>query len=315
MDILSVCGCTEKLQLEENVESINIGWIGTGVMGKSMCLHLINAVHNLSVTNRTREKAADLIEQGACWCESPGEVAARSDLIISIVGFPADVEEVILGEHGVVRNAGPDTIVVDMTTSEPRLAERIYREAGAEGLHALDAPVSGGDLGAREGKLAIMVGGDRETYDRVLPIFEILGENIAFMGKPGSGQHTKMSNQTLIASTMIGVVESLLYSYKAGLDLDTVIDIIGKGAASSWSINNLGRRIVQEDFDPGFFIKHFVKDMGIALDEAKRMKLALPGLSSAHQFYLAATALGYENLGTQGLYKVFQKMNGLLKKH
>ncbi|MCP4749469.1 MAG: NAD(P)-dependent oxidoreductase [Proteobacteria bacterium] len=289
----------------------DIGWIGTGVMGKSMCLHLINAGFNLSVTNRTKRKAEELIEKGACWCDSPSEVAERSDIVFSIVGFPEDVEEVVLGEDGILNRAREKAVIVDMTTSEPRLAERIYGKALERGIRSLDAPVSGGDLGAREGKLAIMVGGDKDTYDRVLPLFEILGENIAFMGKAGSGQHTKMSNQILIASTMIGVVESLLYSYKAGLDLNGVIDVIGKGAASSWSINNLGRRIVKGDFDPGFFIKHFLKDMGIALEEARRMRLALPGLSSAFQFYQAATAMGYEDLGTQGLYMVFRKMNGL----
>ncbi len=198
-----------------------------------------------------------------------------------------------------------------MTTSEPKLARAIYDRAREEGISSLDAPVSGGDIGAREGKLAIMVGGDRDTYERILPLFEKLGENIAYMGGPGAGQHTKMSNQILIASTMIGVVESLLYAYKAGLDIDEVIDVIGKGAASSWSINNLGRRIAKGDFDPGFFIKHFVKDMGIALEEARRMKLSLPGLSLAYQFYVEAMSLGYEDLGTQGLFKVFQKMNNM----
>jgi 3-hydroxyisobutyrate dehydrogenase len=198
-----------------------------------------------------------------------------------------------------------------MTTSSPILAKKIYEICKNKGIYSLDAPVSGGDIGAREGKLAIMVGGDRDVYDKALPFFKIMGENIAYMGKAGAGQHTKMSNQILIAGTMIGVVESLLYAYKTGMNLDSVIDVIGKGAASSWSINNLGKRIAKGDFDPGFFIKHFIKDMGIALDEAKRINLALPGLSLAHQFYIAATSLGYENLGTQGLYKVFQKMNNI----
>lgn len=295
------------------MEKQKLGWIGTGVMGQSMCGHLIQAGHELSVFNRTKDKASELIDKGARWCDSPAEVAENSDVIFSIVGFPSDVEETILGSNGVLQTAKANSVIVDMTTSEPQLAAKIAEEASKKGVKTLDAPVSGGDLGAREGKLAIMVGGDKEAYDRILPLLEILGENIAYLGGHGAGQHTKMSNQILIASTMIGVVESLIYSYKAGLNLDEVIDVIGKGAASSWSINNLGRRIVKGDFDPGFFIKHFIKDMGIALDEAKRMNLSLPGLSIAHQFYISATALGYENLGTQGLYKVFETMNGISK--
>ncbi len=288
-----------------------IGWIGTGVMGSSMCMNLMNDGYSAFVYNRSRDKAEPLIEKGAHWCNSPAEVAARAEIIFSIVGYPADVEQVILGGDGVIEGARAGSIVIDMTTSEPRLAATIYDRAKEKGIRALDAPVSGGDIGARQGTLAIMVGGDRKAFDSVLPLFEILGDNIAYMGAAGAGQHTKMSNQILIASTMIGVVESLLYAVKAGLDPDSVIDVIGKGAASSWSINNLGRRIVKGNFDPGFFIKHFIKDMGIALDEAKRMNLALPGLALAHQFYISASALGYEELGTQGLYKVFEKMNNL----
>lgn len=278
----------------------SIGWIGTGVMGTSMCTHLMNAGHKAYVYNRTKSKAQPLIEKGALWCESPAGVAGHCNIIFTIVGYPRDVEEVILGKDGVMAGAKKGTIIVDMTTSEPRLAAEIHEQAKRRGLHALDAPVSGGDIGARQGTLAIMVGGDKEIFEKILPLFEIMGKNIARMGVPGAGQHTKISNQILIASTMIGVVESLLYAYKAGLDLDEVIDVIGKGAASSWSINNLGRRIVKKDFDPGFFIKHFIKDMGIALDESKRMNLALPGLALAHQFYISASALGYEDLGTQG---------------
>ena len=288
-----------------------IGWIGTGVMGQSMCLHLIKAGYQAFVYNRSKEKAANLEAEGATWCDSPADVAKNSRVIFSIVGFPADVEEVILGQQGALQTAREGCILVDMTTSEPVLADKIAQMAKKKNVLSLDAPVSGGDLGAREGKLAIMVGGDKAAYDAVLPMFQVIGENIAYMGSAGAGQHTKMSNQILIASTMIGVVESLLYAFKAGLDPDGVIDVIGKGAASSWSINNLGRRIVKGDFDPGFFIKHFIKDMGIALDEAKRMNLSLPGLALANQFYVAATALGYENLGTQGLYKVFSEMNAV----
>ncbi len=293
------------------MESKKIGWIGTGVMGKSMCLHLINSGNTAYIYNRTKQKAAELLEKGAFWCDSPEEVAEKSEIIFSIVGFPEDVEKIILDEKGVLKSAKQGSVIVDMTTSSPILAKKIYEICKNKGIYSLDAPVSGGDIGAREGKLAIMVGGDRDVYDKALPFFKIMGENIAYMGKAGAGQHTKMSNQILIAGTMIGVVESLLYAYKTGMNLDSVIDVIGKGAASSWSINNLGKRIAKGDFDPGFFIKHFIKDMGIALDEAKRINLALPGLSLAHQFYIAATSLGYENLGTQGLYKVFQKMNNI----
>jgi len=288
-----------------------IGWIGTGVMGKSMCSHILKENYNVLVYSRTREKARGLEQMGAQWCDSPKEVASKSDYVFAIVGFPRDVEEVFLGDEGVLEGIRSGSIIIDMTTSEPLLAQKIYKEAEKKGVSAIDAPVSGGDVGARDGKLAIMTGGDKGAFDEIMPLFQLMGENIAYMGGPGAGQHTKMSNQILIASTMIGVVESLLYAHKAGLDPDGVIDVIGKGAAASWSINNLGRRIVAKDFDPGFFIKHFVKDMGIALAEAKRMNLSLPGLALANQFYISAMARGLENLGTQGVYKVFAAMNGI----
>ncbi|WP_027184173.1 NAD(P)-dependent oxidoreductase [Desulfovibrio inopinatus] len=287
-----------------------IGWIGTGVMGASMCMHLMKAGHEAFVYNRTKSKAEALLNEGAVWCESPAQVARNADVIFTIVGYPSDVEQTILGTDGVLQHADASKIIVDMTTSEPALAERIFQEAARKGVEALDAPVSGGDVGAREAKLAIMVGGERETFDKVKDLLDVMGTNVQYRGKAGSGQHTKMCNQILIAGTMIGVVESLFYAYKSGMDLNEVIDVIGTGAASSVCINVLGRRIANGDFDPGFFIKHFVKDMGIALAEAKRMQFALPGLALAHQFYVSAMALGYEDLGTQGLYKVFEKMNG-----
>lgn len=292
-----------------SITSKRIGWIGTGVMGKSMCKHLITSGCSAFVYNRSPEKAKELTDMGATLCSSPAEVAANSDIVFTIVGFPQDVEEVILGENGVIANAKEGTIVVDMTTSTPSLAKRIAEVAASTKMAALDAPVSGGDLGAREGTLAIMVGGDASTYEEVLPLFEVMGKNIQRMGDAGAGQHCKMANQILIAGTMIGTVESLLYAAKTGMDLDQVIDVIGSGAAGSWSINNLGRRIAKKDFDPGFFIKHFVKDMGIALEESAKMNLSLPGLAMANQFYVAAKAQGLENLGTQGLYKVFETMN------
>lgn len=289
----------------------SIGWIGTGVMGRSMCGHLLGAGYSAYVFNRSKDKSAVLLEKGAHWCETPKQVAENTDIIFTMVGYPNDVKEVYFGADGIIENAKAGTVLVDMTTSEPALAEDIAQLATQKSIASLDAPVSGGDVGAREAKLAIMVGGEKHVFQEVLPLFKLMGENISLMGPAGSGQHTKMCNQILIASSMIGTVESLLYALKAGLDQDAMIDIVGKGAASSWSINNLGRRIVKKNFDPGFFIKHFVKDMGIALKEAQRMKLSLPGLAQVHQFYVAAMALGHENLGTHALYKVFEKMNDI----
>lgn len=293
------------------MEKMNLGWIGTGVMGNTMCEHLIDAGHTLSVHNRTKSKSDNLISKGAQWRDSPESVAAASDIVFSIVGFPADVEKVLIGPQGALTGAKPGSILVDMTTSSPELAGRIYEKAKEKGVAALDAPVSGGDIGARNATLAIMVGGDRQAYERSLPLFQCMGENIALMGKAGAGQHTKMCNQILIAGTMIGTVESLLYAQKAGMNHDAVIDVIGQGAAGSWSINHLGRRIAKKDYNPGFFIKHFIKDMGIALAEAGRMNLSLPGLALVNQFYMAAKALGHEDLGTQGLYRVLAHMNDM----
>jgi 3-hydroxyisobutyrate dehydrogenase len=293
------------------MEKMNIGWIGTGVMGSAMCGHLIDAGHTLFVHNRTRSKSDDLISKGAQWCDSPESVAAAGDIVFTIVGFPADVEQVISGPQGVLTGAKPGTILVDMTTSSPELATRIYEKAKAKSVAALDAPVSGGDIGAKNATLAIMAGGDRQAYESVLPLFHCMGKNMALMGKAGSGQHTKLCNQILIAGTMIGTVESLLYAQKAGMDRDAVIDLIGQGAAASWCINHLGRRIAKNDYRPGFFIKHFIKDMGIALAEAGRMNLSLPGLALVNQFYMAAKALGFENLGTQGLYRVLAHINNI----
>lgn len=288
-----------------------IGWIGTGVMGKSMCSHIMDAGHEVYVYNRTKSKADGLIKNGAVWCDNSKIVAEKSDIIFTIVGFPKDVEQVYLGNDGILTGVSEGNIIIDMTTSNPSLAEKIFNKAKQLGVSSLDAPVSGGDTGAKNGSLAIMVGGEHDTYDKIFPLFDLMGKNIKLLGPAGSGQHCKMSNQIHIATTMIGVVESMLYAYKAGLDLDEMIDVIGKGAAASWSINNLGRRIVKGNFDPGFFIKHFVKDMRIALEEAKRMNLSLPGLALAYQFYIAAMAQDLENLGTQGLYKVFASMNGI----
>ena len=291
------------------MKKISIGWIGSGVMGHAMCGHLLDAGHRVFLYNRTRGKATDLIDRGARWCPTPKAVAEAAEVIFSIVGYPRDVEEVILGVEGVLAGAKKDAVIVDMTTSSPALANTIYQQARDKAVAALDAPVSGGDVGAREAALAIMVGGDPAAFKRILPLFELMGGHIAHMGGPGAGQHTKMCNQILIAGTMIGVVESLLYAHRAGMDRDAVIDVIGKGAASSWAINHVGRRITAGNFDPGFYVKHFVKDMGIALEEARRMNLSLPGLALVNQFYVAAMAQGGENLGTQALYRVLDRLN------
>lgn len=291
------------------MDSMRIGWIGTGVMGRAMCDHLLNAGHRLFVHNRTRAKAEDLLARGARWCDTPGKVAQQSEVVFSIVGYPKDVAAVILGPDGVLAGAAPGTAIVDMTTSSPQLAAHIFQQANSKGVAALDAPVSGGDVGAREASLAVMVGGDQSDFNRVLPIFQCLGRHIAYMGAPGTGQHTKMCNQILIAGTMIGVVESLLYAHRAGMSMEAVIDVISRGAASSWAINHLGPKIAQGDFSPGFFIKHFVKDMGIALEEAGRLNLSLPGLALVHQFYIAAKAQGAENLGTQALFQILDRLN------
>jgi 3-hydroxyisobutyrate dehydrogenase len=276
-----------------------------------MAGHLQAAGHDLFVFNRTRTKAEPLLEKGARWCASPADVARQAEIVFTMVGLPEDVEEVYLGEDGILSEPSNVRIVVDMTTSEPTLAQTLAEEAASAGIESLDAPVSGGDVGARNGTLAIMVGGNGEAFEEVLPLFEILGENIALMGGPGGGQHTKMCNQILIAGTMIGVCESLLYAVKQGLDPQAVIDIIGKGAAGSWSINNLGPRIVQDNFDPGFFVEHFIKDMGIALKESAASGIALPGLALVHQLYLALQAQGHGRSGTQALYLALKSLNGM----
>jgi 3-hydroxyisobutyrate dehydrogenase len=289
---------------------MRIGWIGTGIMGSSMAGHLQAAGHDLFVFNRTREKAEQLLSKGAQWCDTPAEVTFNSEIVFTMVGFPRDVEEVYLGENGILTAAGPCRIVVDMTTSKPGLARNIAEIALERGIGGLDAPVSGGDIGAREATLAIMVGGHKNAFDEAYPLFQIMGDTISFMGKPGAGQHTKMCNQILIAGTIIGVCESLLYASKTGLDEESVIDIIGKGAASSWSINNLGRRIALGNYDPGFFVEHFIKDMGIALQEAAALDLALPGLALVHQLYVAAKAQGHGRSGTQALMIALRTLNG-----
>ena len=292
-------------------ESTRIGWVGTGVMGLSMCGHLLDAGYEMTIFTRTKSKAASLLERGAKWADSPRDVAAASDVVCSIVGFPSDVREVILGEHGMLAGCEPGNVVIDFTTSQPALAEEVAEAAAAKGVQSVDAPVSGGDIGAREAKLSIMIGGDADTVKALEPLFQILGAKWVRQGGPGAGQHTKMVNQTLIASGMIAVSEGLLYGYKAGLDLETVMESVGSAAAGSWSLSNLGTRMMAGNFDPGFFVEHFIKDMGIALEEAKRMGLALPGLALAHQLYVALSSQGHEKSGTQALILALGKLSGV----
>lgn len=288
-----------------------IGWIGTGVMGSSMCGHLIDAGFSATVFNRTRAKADGLIGKGAVWAESPKAVAEASDVTFTIVGFPADVREVVLGSDGALAGCREGNILVDMTTSDPSLAIEIAELAATKGVASIDAPVSGGDVGAREARLSIMIGGDQQAVDSLNPCWNAMGKTIVHQGGPGAGQHTKMVNQVLIATNMIGVCEALLYGYKAGLDLDSVMQSVASGAAGSWSLSNLAPRIIAGNFDPGFFVEHFIKDMGIALAESKRMGLSMPGLALAHQLYLALAAQGHSRKGTHALELALASMSGV----
>jgi len=286
-----------------------LGFIGTGVMGRSMCGHLIDAGFSATVFNRTRDKAEPLLGKGAAWADSPKAVAEASDVVFAIVGYPRDVRGVFLGDDGVLAGCRAGNIVVDMTTSEPSLAVEIAEAAAKIGVAAIDAPVSGGDVGAREARLSIMIGGDQEAVDALRPCWQAMGKTIVHQGPPGAGQHTKMVNQVLIATGMIGVCEALLYGYKAGLDLETVMQSVASGAAGSWSLSNLGTRMIANNFDPGFFVEHFIKDMGIALGESKRMGLSLPGLALAHQLYLAVMAQGHGRDGTHALMLALAKLS------
>lgn len=288
--------------MTENNPIRRVGFIGLGIMGQSMAAHVLAAGHELRVYNRSREKAQPLIDKGALWCETPAQVAAGSDMVISMVGYPSDVEQVWLGEGGILSTAR-GSILVDMTTSSPGLAQRLATEAAQRGCAALDAPVSGGDVGAREARLSIMVGGDEQAFERALPVLRLMGTNITLAGGAGAGQHTKMCNQIVIASTIMGVCEGLAYAHAAGLDLDKVLQTIGPGAAGGFQLNVMGARIVKGDFAPGFFIEHFLKDLGIALTEAQRMGLALPGAALAQKLYDQLAAQGYGRRGTQALYR------------
>ena len=288
-----------------------IGWVGTGVMGASMCGHVLAAGYQVTVTSRTASKAQPLLEAGAVWADTPAEVAAASDISCAIVGYPRDVREVFLGPNGLLAGAGQGDAVVDMTTSEPSLAAEIAERAGEAGAAAVDAPVSGGDVGARNGTLSIMVGGAEEAVERVRPVLETMGSAVVHQGGPGAGQHTKAVNQILIATGMIGVSEALLYGKRAGLDLDRVMESVSGGAAGSWSLSNYGPRMLSGDFRPGFFVDHFVKDMGIARQEAAAMDLPVPGLALAHELYVSLQAQGLGQKGAHSLILGLARLAGM----
>ncbi|MBD8068497.1 NAD(P)-dependent oxidoreductase [Bacillus sp. PS06] len=288
------------------IENTVIGFIGTGVMGKSMASHLLKAGYKVLVYTRTKHKANDLLENGATWKDSVAELSKEANVVITIVGYPKDVEEVYLGEDGVLNHCKKGTFVIDMTTSTPTLAKKIYEEAKKREMYALDAPVSGGDIGARDAKLTIMVGGDEIAYTVCLPIFECMGQNIVHQGEAGAGQHTKLCNQIAIASNMIGVSEAMAYATNAGLNPEKVLMSISAGAAGSWSLSNLAPKMINGDYDPGFYIKHFIKDMSIALNEAETMGMKTPGLDLAKSLYDELAQMGEENNGTQALYKLLK---------
>lgn len=288
---------------------MHLGWIGTGLMGRSMCGHLLSAGHTVTVFSRTRAKAEDLLARGATWAPTPHAVAESSDIVFTMVGFPEDVRDVYFGQGGILSGVRKGALLVDMTTTAPTLAIAIADAAGERGASAVDAPVSGGDVGARNAALSIMIGGAPDDVTRARPLFEILGKNVVHQGGPGAGQHTKMCNQIVIAGTMIGVCESLVYAVRAGLDLDTVLTSIKSGAAGCWTLENLAPRVIKRNFDPGFLVEHFIKDMGIALEEARRMKLALPGLAMVHQLYVAVQAQGHGRAGTHALVLALEHLN------
>nr|WP_082641644.1 NAD(P)-dependent oxidoreductase [[Bacillus] enclensis] len=291
------------------MQTKTIGFIGTGVMGKSMARNLMKAGFQLNVFTRTKEKAADLLAEGALWKESVAAISKESDIIITIVGYPSDVEEVYLGEAGILANAKRGSYVIDMTTSSPDLAKLIFDRAKEAGIHAFDAPVSGGDVGARNAALTIMVGGEKETFEGIQPVLEAMGKNIVLQGSAGAGQHTKMCNQIAIASGMLGVCEAIFYAEKAGLDPKTVLKSIEAGAAGSWSLSNLAPRMIDGNFDPGFYVKHFIKDMKIAIESAENMGVPVPGLKLAKELYELFSQSGGENKGTQALYQYYEIMS------
>lgn len=282
--------------------SKTVGFIGTGVMGKSMAGHLMKAGYPVVVYNRTKARAEELLASGAGWKDTPAEVAQAADIIITIVGYPSDVEAVYLGENGILANAKPGSYAIDMTTSSPLLAKKLYEEGKKKEIHVLDAPVSGGDVGAKNGTLTIMAGGDAADFEAIKPVLEAMGQNIILQGRAGAGQHTKMCNQIAIASNMMGVAEAIVYAERAGLNPEQVLGSIGSGAAGSWSLANLAPRMINGDFEPGFYIKHFIKDMNIAIESAEAMGMNTPGLALAKSLYDKLAEQGYEDKGTQAIY-------------
>lgn len=291
--------------MDITLKKTRIGFIGLGVMGHSMAGHILDRGYVLRVYTRTRSRAEDLVEKGAMWAGSVAELAKNSDVIISIVGYPQDVAQIYMDPDGILENAAPGSLAIDMTTSDPALAVTLHGIGREKQIQVLDAPVSGGDLGARNATLSIMVGGDKTAFDTALPLMNVMGKNIVYQGPPGAGQHTKMVNQIAIAAGMIGVCEALVYAKKAGLNPETVLDAIGQGAAGSWSLNNLGPRMLKGDFKPGFYVKHFIKDMTIAEDSAKDLGLDTPGLSLAKTLYERLAAMGCQDNGTQALFKLW----------
>lgn len=289
-----------------------IGWIGTGIMGNPMAKHLINAGYNLNVYNRTKQKAEELISMGAVWYNSPADIAANSEVIITMIGFPKDVEDCYFGDAGIFEQVKKGSLLIDMTTTKPSLAAKIAEEAEGRGVEFIDAPVSGGQVGAINATLSIMSGGKKEVVDSALPLFQVVGKNMVYQGPAGSGQHTKMVNQIVIAGTMIGVCEGLIYGVKAGLDLNTMLESISKGAAACWTVDVLAPKVVKGDFAPGFSVDNFVKDLTIALEEAEAMKLSLPGLALVKQLYISIQAIGKGSSGTQALYLALKRMANMI---
>lgn len=286
-----------------------IGWIGTGLMGNPMVKHLLKAGYKVNVHNRTKDKADDLIGMGCTWFDTPATLAANSEVIVTIIGFPKDVEECYFGEKGILKDLKPGALLIDMTTTKPSLAIKIAEEAEKKGSEFIDAPVSGGQLGAINGTLSIMIGGKKEVVNMVLPLFEVFGKNMVYQGKAGAGQHTKMCNQITIAGTLIGVCEGLIYGAKAGLNLNTMLESITKGAAGCWSLDVLAPKIVKGDYSPGFSVDNFVKDLTIGLEEAEAMKLSLPGLALVKQLYITIQAMDKGSSGNQALYLSLEKLS------
>jgi 3-hydroxyisobutyrate dehydrogenase len=290
-----------------------IGWIGTGLMGSPMVGHLLKAGYTVNIHNRTKAKAEELIGRGCTWYDTPAALAENSDVVVTIIGAPADVEACYFGATGIFAGLRPGMTLVDMTTTKPSLAIRISEQAAGMGAEFIDAPVSGGQVGAINGNLSIMIGGKKEVVDRVIPFFEAFGKNMVYQGKAGAGQHAKMCNQITIAGTLIGVCEALIYGFKAGLDLNTLLESISKGAAACWSLDVLAPKIVRKDWSPGFSIDNFVKDLRIALEEADAMQLSLPGLALVKQLYTAVQAMDGGGFGNQSLYLALEKLSNLNK--